>query len=199
MDHREAEVLVIHRQTPVVRLVLGVEIGVEVEEIPVGVGGIAAGGVDFVGILGVGHQGGEQIGGDVGAVHAALHVHGGGDGAGLGVILLLDGVDKDLLGLPVGGVPGHDALVLGLIGAEDKGAAVPQELVGGAEAVAGALQQGGAHGHVGAHGHHGHEVGPGGGEGILQGVLVKGAHADVLGAGLVHRLEDLPGPKLGEQ
>ena len=57
------EVLVVYGQLPVGGLVYIVKVGIEVEQIPVSVGGIAAGGMDQILGGGIGHHGGQQIGG----------------------------------------------------------------------------------------------------------------------------------------
>ena len=189
VDDGLAEILIVHGDGPVLRLILGVKIGVEVEKIPVGIGGVRPGGMDMVGGLGVGQHGAQKVGRHVGGVDVAALVHGGLDGGGLGVIGLADLLDKDLLRLPVLGVLGHHPLLLGLEIGEDVGAAVEQIVVAGAEFVPLLGKEALIGGHIGAEGHHGHKVGGGAGEGVLQGVVVNGLYPDVLQTGLGHRLQ----------
>ena len=145
--------------------------------------------MDMVGGLGVGQHGAQKVGRHVGGVDVAALVHGGLDGGGLGVIGLADLLDKDLLRLPVLGVLGHHPLLLGLEIGEDVGAAVEQVIVAGAEFVPLLGKEALIGGHIGAEGHHGHKVGGGAGEGVLQGVVVNGLYPDVLQTGLGHRLQ----------
>ena len=58
VDDGLPEVLIVHGQLPVFGFVLGVEVGVKVEQIPVSVGGIGTGGVNQILGVGVSHHGG---------------------------------------------------------------------------------------------------------------------------------------------
>src|SRR5699024_9410235 len=104
------------------------------EQVPVGVGDVRAGRMDLVAVRGE-HRG-EQVGADLGVIHLAAQVHRGAQRAGLGVVGELDGVDEDIVDVPVGGVLGQHALHLRLKGGKVEGAAVEQGLGAGAKAVA---------------------------------------------------------------
>ena len=190
VDDGLAEVLIVHGQLPVFGFVLGVEVGVKVEQIPVSVGGIGTGGVDQILGVGVSHHGGQQVGGNIRLINFAGLVHGGGDGGSLGVVGHLDGVKEHIVLIPVGGVLGQNALLLRLVGGQDKRAAVQQGAVVGAELAAAFSQERTVHGHIGAEGNHGQEVGAGGFQRELQGVVVQSLDADVVNGSLGDFLQD---------
>ena len=190
MDDGLPEVLIVHGQLPVFGFVLGVEVGVKVEQIPVSVGGIGTGGVNQILGVGVSHHGGQQVGGDIRLINLARLIHGGGDGGSLGVVGHLDGIQEHIVLIPVGGVLGQNALLLRLVGGQDERAAVQQGAVVGAELAAAFSQEGTVHGHIGAEGNHGQEVGAGGFQRELQGVVVHSLDADVVNGSLGDFLQD---------
>ena len=177
MHDGQPEVLIIDGLLPVLRLVLLVEVGIKVEQIPVGVGGVGTAGVDLVGVGG--HEAAEQVGADLGLVHLALKEHGGTKGVGLGVVGALDGVNEDVVLVPVCGVLGQHLLDLGLEVGQDVCAAVEQFVIVDAEGILVGVQELTVDGHEGAPAQHGQKVGAGGVQGVDQGVVVSSLYADV--------------------
>jgi len=179
---RLAEVLVVDDDLPVLRLVLGVEIRIEVEEHPVGIEAALADRADQISGLLAGEPLGSDRAGDGRAVHLALAEELRRQGAGFLVVGLLDGRDEHVLGVPVGLVLGVDALLLGLEDGQGVRAVVEDVLVAGGNAELRALlsEEVRIHRHEAHVGDHAQEVRAGLDEGILQGVVVKRLHADSL-------------------
>ena len=179
-----AEVLVVDGQEPVIRLIGGVKLGVEVKAEEVAVVAVALGGHHIL-QLGVVHPGGEDIGGDDGVVHLVPLVHGGSQGDGLLIEGLLNLVNKDVVLIPVGVVFHKGVGDLGLEVCDAESAAVQEVIgaVGGAELIPLLGDELRLGGHKADIGEHGEEVGGGGLEGVHQGVVVSGLDAQLVKIG----------------
>ena len=110
------------------------------------------------------------------------------DGGRFLVVGLLDGLNQDVVRIPVGGVLGVHALLLRLEGGEHIGAVVQDVLVAGGHAEVRALlrEEIRVHRHEAHIGHHGQEVGNRLDQRVLQGVVIQRLHAD--GVPVHHRI-----------
>jgi len=116
---------------------------------------------------------------DGGGVDLAAAVHFGGDGGGFLIVDVLDGLDVDLIGVPVGSVLYKNSLFLGLELAQQVSAAVQNVLgaVGYAELVALLKKERLVYGHEANVGEHALEVGAGLNELVNEGVIVNSLYA----------------------
>ncbi|SCJ38734.1 Uncharacterised protein [uncultured Clostridium sp.] len=186
-----AEVFVVDGETPVLRLVLGVKGGIEVEAVEIGVVHLGAVLAHQVGGVGVQEPGVQDVGADVGLIDLPGLDHLGAHGVVLGVIGLHDLVDVHLVLVPVGRVFGVDVGLLGGEVGEDIGPAVEQGVRPGgcAEAVALLLQEGAVHGHEAHVGQAREEIGHRLFQRVLQGIVVQGLHAHLFKGDGVHRFD----------
>ena len=179
MEDGLAEVLVVHGDLPVLRLVLLIEVRIEVEGVEVGVEAALTHRADQIRGFRIGQPIGGQRGIDGSGVDLAAAVQLGGNRAGFLVIGLLDALDEHIVRIPVGFVLGEHALLLrGELG-KDVRAAIEDGVVarGHAEVRAHLVEERFVHGHEGHVRGHGQEIRHRVLERVLQGVIVQRLHA----------------------
>ena len=147
--------------------------------------------MDLVRILLICHHGRQQISRHIRCIHIPSQIHGGSHRGRFCVVLIGHSVDMDSIQIPVGGVLGHDPLILGLIGRQHIGTAVQQVFVGGAKLIAAGLHKSTIGGHERPGGDHGHKIGAGLGQGVLQSVIIQSLDTNILSSCLRDFLQDL--------
>ena len=176
MEDGFAEVHVVDGELPVFRLVLLVEVGVEVEHVVVSVEARAAG-ADHVVFFRIVEPLVKLLGGNIAGVHFAAQIHFGFNGTGFRVVDLGDLGDVHVRHIPVGGVQLRFDDLLRDIVAHDELAAVKHGFMVGGEHVAALRDELCVRREEVLVSKGREEVGDGRLEGVLKGVIIQRFHA----------------------
>ena len=182
VEYGLTEVFVVDGDYPILGLVLGIELGLEVEAEEVGIVGCNTGGGNHLALFGIAHPVGNDVGTDARTVNLAAEEHFGFERGSFGVANLLDTLNVDMLGIPVVHVLGVDALFLGLELGKDVSAVEPHGVVIKAVGIAKLCKQRSGSRPIGTELQSGQEVRTGLYHVVNQGQVVNGFYAQIFGS-----------------
>ena len=182
--HCLAEVLVVDGDLPVFRLILLIELRIEVEAVEIAEGVVRSGAMDLILGCVITQPGIEKIGADLCRIDLAVLVHRRFHARCIGIVGAHNLVDVDIVLIPVGRVLGEHVLFLRLIGREDVSTVVPHALVVEGERISVLIKASLADRHIGGIGNNAQKERAGLRQSVNQGVIIRCRYSDIIGGSL---------------